>query len=220
MKIILGTANFGKEYGHNKVKAENIPEILQLAKDVGITTIETAYDYGCLDVLSEHGRGFSYVYKCDTYHQWAEGESSLDRVTVKMKHHPPYENAEVIFGFGYSNIGASIYNTLNVPKANYYEIPYNVVDQRFNEFIRGRREKGGSPIIVRSVFMQGLAFSMPSFHGIPFYHLCWNFVRNNPNIDAIVVGVDSAAQLEDILSIPQYEIDYSRIGQDAWFREY
>jgi hypothetical protein len=57
---------------------------------------------------------------------------------------------------------------------------------------------------------------MPDFHGIPFYHLCWNFVRNNPNIDGIVVGVDTAEQLEDIFKIPQYEIDYSKIGGEGW----
>jgi hypothetical protein len=207
MKIILGTAHFADEYGWNHVKAKEVHKILDKALDLGIDTIETAYDYHCLDALATKKSDFNFIFKCDTMTQKKIGMEALTHADI-MKHHPPYND-------GWKAI--SVYNSSSRfgPGVEMVEFPYNLIDQRFGVIIPSECE-----IIVRSVFIQGLAFQMPDFHGIPFYHLCWNFVRNNPNIDGIVVGVDSAAQLEDILSIPQYEIDYSKIGQDRWIKKY
>ena len=202
MKVILGTANFGEEYGWSHTKAREVHKIMDKALDLGIDTIETAYDYHCLDTLCERKKDFNFIFKADTEEQFREAEDSLGDIT-SMKHHPPYD------GWWYR----SIYNTEYISYGT-SEFPFNIIDQRFGKYLEDR---GYS--IARSVFIQGLAFKMPDFHGIPFYHLCWNFVRNNPNIDGIVVGVDTAAQLEDIFRIPQYEIDYSKIGGEGWIKK-
>ncbi len=198
MKVILGTANFGEEYGWSHTKAREVHKIMDKALDLGIDTIETAYDYHCLDTLCERKKDFRFIYKCDTVEQRNYGTKVLDKNVTVMKHHPPYDKWW----------NRSLYKP-TLRTTGVIEIPYNIVDQRFNSFM-------ATYTIARSVFIQGLAFKMPDFHGIPFYHLCWNFVRNNPNIDGIVVGVDTAEQLEDIFRIPQYEIDYSKIGGEGW----
>lgn len=203
MKIYVGTANWGKPYGINnkKLDHETISDILNAADkyDCGI---ETAWDYDCMDELEGMGDQFEIIFKGDRSIHFEAARSVLG-CTVEMKHHSPYSPK-------YHD--RSIYSVDDMYSDGVIEFPYNVVDQRFSEHLWGRFH------IARSVFIQGLAFSMPDFHGIPFYHLCWNFVRNNPNIDGIVVGVDSAEQLEDIMNIPQYEIDYSKIGKEGWFK--
>lgn len=201
MKIYVGTANWGQEYGINKVKVspKEIDKILGVA-DANDCGIETAWDYNCTETLRGLGDQFDIIFKCDEKKQLLEAKDDIGNFTL-MKHHPP---------FTINN--RSIYDTKDIGDF-LNEVPYNIIDQRFGEHI------STNPwVIARSVFIQGLAFGMPDFHGIPFYHLCWNFVRNNPNIDGIVVGVDTADQLKDILSIPNYEIDYNRIGGDGWIR--
>jgi hypothetical protein len=207
MKIYVGTANWGKPYGMNQVKVphEEIDRILTVA-DAHDCGIETAWDYGCMGELRSLGVQFPIIFKCDTEEQLESAYQTIGHVRP-MKHHPPYDDGHPFYGH------SSVYDPKD-GSGGLWEFPYNLIDQRFGKHLVVRCN------IARSVFIQGLAFKMPDFHGIPFYHLCWNFVRNNPLIDGVVVGVDSAAQLEDILSIPQYEIDYSRIGRDAWYREY
>lgn len=206
MKLYIGTANWGKPYGMNQVKVshEEIQDILTIA-DGALCGIETAWDYDCLDELEGLGDQFDIIFKADDPDHFDRANDMIGDV-VCMKHHAPYKEHRC----------CSVYAPSDGHwRCDTWEIPLNIVDQRFMGYIDSHRG-----CIARSVFIQGLAFQMPDFHGIPFYHLCWNFVRNNPNIDGIVVGVDSAKQLEDILSIPQYEIDYSKIGSADWFRKY
>lgn len=208
MKIFVGTANWGKPYGHRQtyVDYDEKWRILDIC-DAHNLGLETAYDYGCIEELKGLSDQFEIIYKCDTEEQMAAGTFIIGWDIIPMKHHAPYGGWDTV----------SVYSPVDVDfnRVVSWEIPFNIVDhKRFSHLLEDAHT------IARSVFIQGLAFQMPDFHGIPFYHLCWNFVRNNPNIDGIVVGVDSAAQLEDILSIPQYEIDYNRIGQDGWIKKY
>lgn len=202
MKIYVGTANWGKPYGMNQsiVPDKEIDKILTVADkyDCGI---ETAWDYDCMEKLRGLGDQFDIIFKFDEEEHLFKARQEIGNL-VSMTHHPPFMYLD----------NRSIYNPEDIGDF-VNEVPYNIVDQRFAEHI------SSNPwTIARSVFMQGLAFTMPDFHGVPFYHICWNFVRNNPNIDGIVVGVDSAKQLEDILNIPQYEIDYSKIGSEGWIK--
>ena len=206
MRVYVGTANWGKEYGINKVKVspKEIDKILKVA-DEHDCGIETAWDYGCMNSLKGLGNQFDIIFKGDEISHFQVADDVIGNVSY-MKHHAPYKDYDC----------KSVYNPLDITEMeDDVEFPYNIIDQRFNEYIGSV----DSFWIARSVFIQGLAFKMPDFHGIPFYHLCWNFVRNNPNIDGIVVGVDTAAQLEDIFRIPQYEIDYSKIGGEGWIKK-
>ena len=207
MKVYIGTANWGKEYGINKVKVspKEIDKILKVA-DAHNCGIETAWDYNCMEALRGLGDQFDIIFKGDEISQFQVADDLIGEV-MPMKHHPPYGKWEDKSIYNPSDIGWGL-----------CEFPYNIIDQRFSLKIV---DPPNVPdlFIARSVFIQGLAFKMPDFHGIPFYHLCWNFVRNNLNIDGIVVGVDTAAQLEDIFRIPQYSIDYSKIGGEGWIKK-
>ena len=202
MKIYIGTANWGQEYGINKVKVspKEIDKILEVA-DAYDCGIETAWDYNCMEALRGLGERFDIIFKHDSTEEWVDGREEIGSFTP-MRHHPPYMHTG----------NRSIYDPKDMGDF-INEVPYNIVDQRFSIHI-----ELNPCVIARSVFIQGLAFGMPDFHGIPFYHLCWNFVRSNLNINGIVVGVDTADQLKDVLSIPNYEIDYSNIGGDGWIK--
>ncbi len=68
-KIVIGTANFGMDYGighnQNKLIDSDIVEILKTAKKLGIDTIDTAISYGnSLNRLGELGiRNFKIITK-------------------------------------------------------------------------------------------------------------------------------------------------------------
>ena len=68
-KIVIGTANFGMDYGighnQNKLIDSDIIEILKTAKKLGIDTIDTAISYGnSLNRLGELGiRNFKIITK-------------------------------------------------------------------------------------------------------------------------------------------------------------
>ena len=68
-KIVIGTANFGMDYGighnQNKLTDSDIVEILKTAKKLGIDTIDTAISYGnSLNRLGELGiRNFKIITK-------------------------------------------------------------------------------------------------------------------------------------------------------------
>lgn len=53
MNLILGTANFNRDYGKRLEKDECF-KILDRAKELGVKTVATAFDYG-YDVISEYG---------------------------------------------------------------------------------------------------------------------------------------------------------------------
>ena len=67
MKIILGTANFGKQYGWRnfQVSRQEAWKILETCLENGINTIETAGSYNAEQVLSAFPDQFNYIIKAD-----------------------------------------------------------------------------------------------------------------------------------------------------------
>lgn len=53
MRLILGTANFCNDYG-KRLKRDECFRILDRAKELGIKTVATAFDYG-IEVVKEYG---------------------------------------------------------------------------------------------------------------------------------------------------------------------
>lgn len=104
------------------------------------------------------------------------------------------------------------------------EIPYNIFDQRFEEYfpvVKGL----GVDIYARSVFLQGLFFmeiekftgnfqsakkdvqrlrQLSSENGIPMHFLCLCFALLNLSIDRVIIGVDSLEQLRQNLGFAEY----------------
>lgn len=100
------------------------------------------------------------------------------------------------------------------------QIPYSIFDRRFIKYLPLFKQRGVE-IHVRSVFLQGLAFLEPAKlpsavagarsqltalrklavrEGISTSALCLNFALMNPNVDRVVIGVDSVDHLKINLS--------------------
>ena len=205
MKIILGTANFGKQYGWRnfQVPRQEVWKILETCLENGINTIETASSYNAEQVLSAFPEQFHYIIKAD-YGLTLETIAHVVRPKSykTMIHH--YDTSTA-WDKKYWK-GASLYRPA-LPKKwmKWVEVPYNIIDTFYAPYF------GKANVIIRSVFIQGKAMTQPDVFGIPFYHLCWNFALQS-GADAVVVGVESAQQLKDILSIPKYEVNYESIS--------
>ena len=122
------------------------------------------------------------------------------------------------------NIGVSLYNPdeldyllCNNLQFDIIQVPYNIFDQRFENYFSRLKEKN-IKIHIRSIFLQGLFFltremiadkftiavkNMNKLRNLSFYsnitilELCICFVFMNSFIDKIVTGIDSIRQLKD-----------------------
>lgn len=109
--------------------------------------------------------------------------------------------------------------------AGIVQLPYSVFDRRFEPFF-GRLHSAGIEIHVRSVFLQGLVFKdtqmlsgklsrmkdklvllnkIAQEFGVPVLVICLNFALRNPYISKVVVGVDSLANFQELLTCFDYE---------------
>ena len=66
MNLILGTANFCNDYG-KRLERDECLRILDRARELGIKTVATAFDYG-EDIANEYGWSADRVYKYEPYH--------------------------------------------------------------------------------------------------------------------------------------------------------
>lgn len=217
-RVILGTANFGNKYGPSGgLDHSQCHDILDAAYDLGIRWVETAYSYG----LSrshignhKHATSFNIICKGDSKQEYQKCKQVLPNIKEFLLHHFHTKWSILVFD------GASIYTPdemANVVSAKPYatlELPLNLVDQTFSKLIGQRIHK----TIARSVFLRGLAWQAPPVFGIPFAHLCWNYIIHHPRVSHYLVGVDSPEQLQQILTIPTYEIDYSIMGEGEWIK--
>lgn len=133
------------------------------------------------------------------------------------------------------NIGVSVYNpqdalyAVNLEEIDFIQVPYNVLDQRLNQYNFFEIAKSnGKVIFARSAFLQGLLvmdmedvrkkFPKALKYIIDFENICskhgfcrkeaaFMFSYLNNNIDYVVFGVDNVEQLKENL---QYidKIDY------------
>lgn len=111
-------------------------------------------------------------------------------------------------------------------KMDLIQVPYSIFDQRFEQYF-SKLKNSDVEIHVRSVFLQGLVFKNPDellghFEkikekiiylnsistklNVPIAALCINFAILNEFVDKVVVGVDSADNLHDIVSSSKYHI--------------
>lgn len=133
-------------------------------------------------------------------------------------------------------IGISLYTTDAIERIlksdlplDIIQVPYNVFDQRFERYFP-LLKKRNVEIYTRSVFLQGLFFldeariardfgaankavmklrDISDKENIPVSGLCLCFVLLNSNIDKVIIGVDSAAQLKENVHVLEY-IDHVR----------
>lgn len=121
------------------------------------------------------------------------------------------------------------------------QVPFSLLDQRFLPLLK-ECSRRGTRVHVRSVFLQGLVFLDPeSIHphfrpavevlrhirevalrlDVAISHLCLAFPLLNPNVERVVIGVESVenlrdnCQVEGVLGrIPKEGLNWSEMGLD------
>ena len=256
-KISLGTAQFGLSYGvannNEQVSFEETKSIVELARQSGIDTLDTAIRYGnSEEVLGEIGLdNWNVITKIpeaqlgiDNINAWLKQEilSSMARLGVARLYAVMLHSTDILCSNHASTywnvlielkqqglikkIGYSIYNPdeLNNHYNNFppdiVQAPYNVIDNRLETSGWLRKMKEDSvEIHVRSIFLQGLL--LMSYEQTPVYFRKWDklwikwhrwletekitaleaalwFALKEKRITTMVIGVNSAKQLQDI----------------------
>ena len=131
-------------------------------------------------------------------------------------------------------IGFSIYNEKELNEIlnlgfipDLVQLPYSILDRRLEDSLI-KLNNLDVEIHVRSVFLQGLYFkdlnNLPEtllplspylrklheicdFNKIKMSLLALNFIKQNKNIDKIVIGSDSVCQLNENISAMRYNLD-------------
>lgn len=248
-KIAIGTVQFGLDYGISnetgKTSREEGLKILDQAYSNGITTVDTAYQYG----NSEEVLGALNVSKFQVVSKFP---GLKDELTVRNFLERSLENLNLSSVQGYlahsaqsildhpevwlelqqlkaeglvSKIGVSLYAPDELDQLaqlsihpDLIQVPYNIFDTRF-ESLFPQLESQGVEIHTRSTFMQGLFFMNPDELN-PFFSeivsdvkdlqkvfttnkalssALLTFALDNPYISKVVIGINTAEQLTEIL---------------------
>jgi aryl-alcohol dehydrogenase-like predicted oxidoreductase len=132
-------------------------------------------------------------------------------------------------------IGVSVYSNeefaavINQPQIDVIQLPFNVFDNMNHRgALMHRAKAAGKELHVRSVFLQGLLFRssialpphlatlapvLEALHAIAangamdIATLALNYVLHNPLVDAVLIGVDTAAQLLELLDAQRPAFD-------------
>ena len=253
-KLILGTVQFGLEYGINnsrgKPKTEEVFQILKQAKQAGITTLDTADAYGnATQLVGNFNKEYNTPFLINT-----KFKIDFEKEGVAEQLHRSLEllqtnSVEVYFYHSFQQlldfpevlsqllllrnkgkikkIGVSVYTNeefdtvINQKEIDVIQIPFNVLDniaQRGELICKAKLNK--KTIQVRSVFLQGLFFKDINSYPDKLYPLkryvsafllivknsgrtvediCLSYALNQPDIDQVIIGVDSKEQLEQNL---------------------
>lgn len=268
MKLALGTAQFGLDYGiantAGKVASDEVRRILQLARKHGIRTLDTAAAYGnSEEVLGKVGvDDFEVVTKVPPIpakvgciSTWAKHSIEMSFKALKVEtlsavllHRPMQlfdEGGEAVYKAIQSlksegrveKIGVSIYEPMELDKIlsrysfDLVQAPFNLMDRRLlSSGWLDELNRRGIEVHARSVFLQGLLLMRPQVR--PTYFRAWKsqlayydswleekkidaaraclgFACQQPGIQRVVVGVQSAPQLAELISsIPPTELNF------------
>ncbi len=190
-QLILGCAEFAPEgyAGKPCPSDKEISSILSLAKEGGITLIDTAESYGCGDTLKRLAKGFCiYTKTRDWKVQLNWGENELRGILYHYIFAEPL--VELPFVHRWVNLGVSVYGKWQLPSntSRILQVPFNIENREFEEVFDDYRT-----VFVRSVFNRGELLKKYSIKD------CLDFVKAY-RPDGIIVGVNSTKELEDILT--------------------
>ena len=255
-KIILGTAQFGLDYGINnnegKPAYETIKEILDLAHKQKIIFLDTAEAYGnSHEIIGEYHANSNNKFKVTT--KFSPLRKDLpNNISERIKHHLKIMNIDSIYCYMFhsyidfkkyfnlfrlellelkkkgviNKIGVSLHSNIDLIEVlknediELIQLPYNLFDNKNKrEKVILKAKKLGVEIHTRSAFLQGLFFKdIASIEGelsvlkkylfklqdiinpTKINNLALNYVYSNPNIDAVLIGVDSVNQLKKNIS--------------------
>jgi aryl-alcohol dehydrogenase-like predicted oxidoreductase len=257
-KLVIGTAQFGQDYGitniRGKVSADEVLKILSKARFHGIKTLDTARTYGNSEnILGKAGiDDFDIITKLPSFESglssiedFCDGSlknsllnlqiPSIDTVLLHRPEELLGANGPLIYrslaglrdkGL-VRRIGISIYspeilaNIISKYPVDVVQAPLNVFDRRMisSGWLRKLIDRN-IRFIARSVFLQGILLANPM--DLPVYFHKWNmhfkkwknflqenslsaleaslqFVVQVPEVDKVVVGVESEIQFSQIV---------------------
>jgi aryl-alcohol dehydrogenase-like predicted oxidoreductase len=215
-RLILGTANFTQNYGiknGKQIPPDEVQKILETAIDNGINFVDTSTAY--VDIYSHPIKFIKKINKVGDYLHYSgclELAHGFDRINDEQWDGVSVDTPE-------EAVKAA------KMKMSIIQFPLNVFDHNImrTKFFRLAR-KHKITTIARSVFLQGLLLlenppigkgyiekldSVIRPYGISRKEAAFLFVYDNPNIDNIVVGVDTAEQLKELISLTKYELPWS-----------
>ncbi len=258
MKIALGTAQFGLNYGISnrggKISKDNAVDLLSCARCNGIEMLDTAIAYGDSEqTLGSIGvEGWQVITKLPTLPErdadvesWVEREfqGSLSRLGISSVYGLLLHRPEQLLGRSgtvlinalvrlkqqglVGKVGISIYqpeeldSLADVMEFDLVQAPLNVFDRRLiDSGWLAKLKAQGVEVHARSVFMQGLLLMPAALRPEKFMRwqklwaewdswlasnkldpvaACLGFVQSEPCVDKLIVGVENAAQLENII---------------------
>ncbi len=199
-RLALGTAQFGMDYGINnsrgKIPYKEVVQILKYAKDNGVDTLDTAYNYEDSEsmigsALSENNFNFKIISKLPK-ESLSKGVNtyfyeSLNRLKQKKiygylihdfqsfkeqkdiwKTLENFKEQNKIDKIGFSLYYPSELEFILNEKIDFdiIQVPYSIFDQRFEQYFSQLRDMKVE-IYVRSIFLQGLLLMKPE--ELPFY---------------------------------------------------
>lgn len=265
MKIALGTAQLGLDYGIankvGRVPLETVKDLIREATAWGIDTLDTAIAYG----VSEESLGLTGVngwnivtklgplpHGCLDVSGWVEAqiEGSLTRLGIGQLHGVLLHSPIQLLGENGSQlsralvhlkdqaitrkIGVSVYSPDELDRIerrihlDLIQAPLSILDRRFVDtgWVH-KAKKQGIELHIRSIFLQGLLLyttaRLPaqfsrwkalwtewsrwlSETGLTPLQACLAYAIGIAEVDRIVVGVDSIAQLKEIVSTSGREL--------------
>jgi len=266
-KLILGTAQFGLNYGINnnvgKPSKRIVFEILNEAYNYGIRLLDTAHLYGnAHNLIGEFhqlypNKKFGIITKfphlfnenIEKNIQYYSDQLNIDKLRAVLFHsYESYQKyklelhhkAEIISGL-VEKVGVSVYTNgqmdevINDTNIDIIQIPFNLLD---NINLRGEllaKAKAKNKIIhTRSAFLQGLFFmkkdnpntirtklekeldiitdiSLKS--SMSTGSIALNYCLVQPNIDGVLIGVESLQQLKENIAFSESKISDQYIDQ-------
>ena len=216
MKLILGTAQFGSNYGIKQDGQPSLPEIdriLKTARRAGITKVDTAPAY-------------SNTVDFDQFKVITKTPYNLQDCYALLQHDPNGDIEEIagfkILGFT-KKIGISVYTPEQLERVidqiDIVQIPLNLADNRFMPYLPELRRRG-IEIHARSAFLQGAL--LIGAYGLPQCKVadCLGFVLAQ-DVDGVVVGVNTAEQLQELIKVKPnnlkgFGITDDRVRPDKW----
>jgi uncharacterized protein len=266
-KLILGTVQFGLDYGINnaagKPTKEQVFEIFEQAAKAGLKVLDTADVYGnATELIGEFFANSSTRFGINTKFKVEEGKT----IEAQLNHSLKLLNTETVNVYFYhrfdemlefpetltelgklksqsliNKIGVSVYGNdefeiaVNTPEIDAIQLPFNLLDNysQRGKLLKQAKQKG-KEIQVRSVFLQGLFFKelnlyppyleplkpyMETIKGISVEEkigmeaLALSYALAQPEIDNVLIGVDTLAQLNANLSHANTVLSKENIGR-------
>lgn len=219
MKLILGCANFHQSYGvkHNsQVPWDEVIKILDVAIENRIDLLDTstAYidkSYEAVKIIKRVGCISDYWHYKDCI-ELAHGFDMINNMYDGVSVDTPEEALKAIkMGMGFIQLPYNVFD-------------HDIMDTNFFKLAKKRKTR----IIARSVFLQGLLLmddppigkeyikqfdDIVKPYAISRKEAALLFTYGNPFIDHVVVGVDTAGQLQELVDLTRYELPFSLVNK-------